>query len=480
MNRDQDNSGAGSARRDGRTTLVVVHDAATGTVELVGAMPGPAGSATAECGNGVTLTVDALDPTLVLALHVEDRTDLLAARTVEELVGPEAVEAVMDVSNVSPVVTVPAARTEAFTAAARLGMFGWHLDMFPLPVDRALTVIEEIVHRADLAAAGLPIDEEISLFDIPDLLSALHRHLTDARDDPDPLPAVIGDGIAVARQYLDSDAADLGVLEQLAADHAARFPAPAATGPAKGPDVAGLLDAFGPTTRREPAFAALGDQRRDSLEWHRRDVVPVGFDRTEDAIVTQVEGTYVRVTTTVDPEALSGGSQAWAVVFEAKTGSLIGFAPGRAGTDPLGQLDGDALATTWTAVLTLPPDTKLNDIYVAIRTDPRLPGEDEIGRALGQPKRNAIRAKIYADATDSSDVRALETACKLLKDAIEGFVRIADRYRSTDHDRSNEAFTSAQRCKQDHDELLAALTADRGGRPAVELALEPGLRQRLE
>jgi hypothetical protein len=432
----------------GATTLVAIGDKGRESARLIGGDAGAAGVAEVDCGNGVALMIDALDLTTIIEIEVSDRTDLLAISTVQELAGTDAAIAVMDLEAEPVAVTIPADRTAAFRAAARNASSNWTREVFSPVEDPELALIGEVVQRAALADAGIPIDGEIGRLDVPDLLDALRRFVGAAPLSGAELPSEIATGLAVAHQYLPADDPDLRFVEQLVSGRTTPTPEPLGA-PATTGTLRRLLGRLTPVARPGPAFAP-GDERTDSLEWHL-DVVPPGFALVEDGISTRAEGSYVRITTPLEPEADVKDGKAWAVVFDAKTGALVTFAPGRAGTDPLGLVPDHELTNRWTSVLTLPPGTSLPEVYVAIRDDPRQPGADTFERELGRPRRFAMTARELRNRADAGEPLDAESANRSLERAVEGFTRIADRYRTIDPDRANEAAALADQCQHELD-----------------------------
>lgn len=459
-----------TSRGDGTTFLVAHTNPDSGVLLLVGAAVSPAGVSTADCGNGVTVGFDGVVTGLVIEISVLDPEDLLALRTLEVLLGADAIDALTETAP-GQRVPIAVARSEALSAAADLAEFERQADLFrsAAMLDPDAELIERVVRRARLCDAGLPVDAEIEAFELRDLIAALHRTLS-ATSLASP---IVSEGVDVVRAFVGAEAADVRTLESL-------LDAAQPTAEAGWP---GPVDLVEDALADRLVFASdevdHGDGaadlfRRDTVEWHLRPGigVPEGFDETEDAITTTVEGTYVRVTVGLKSgAALPDGATAWAVVFDATTGDVVAFAPGRAEQDPLGRLA--EMAGKWTSVMTLPDGIGPTDVYVGIRTDPRQSGEPPLVRDFGRATRLVSIARGLSPATTD---KAIQKAT-LFKHATEDFLKISD---SAKADGSTSLSERALECARSSAADLATIISDLEATVSTrDLRLDTHIAQRL-
>lgn len=438
-------TGQSTDRGTGQTTLQVLPGPdGTGDLLLAGTESATAGALGVDCGAGITLVVDAWDPTAIIALHLATPTDPAATVAAARLLGITD-ETVVGIAR-SREVEIPADRSPAYRAAALLARR--RAEPVAFAVDPDAGAIAEASGVLRLATHGLPVDADGAQRELIGVL----RHALTPPAGPATVPAaVLGNALDLLAGPLDGTP-DLQALQQLFA----AWVGEQVDQPDPSPSAA-LLDvpAEAPRQQRALAFAAGGTRRTDTLEWHLGEaIVPSGLSSAEGAIVTTLHVTWVRIC--VEAIRTAGAwpvdeDKAWAVVFDLH-GQVIAFAPGHRGASlPGGPIGDDA----WGTVLTLPPDLDLDAIYIGIRRDPTRAGESLLDRALGRSRRDAMRAALlynrYRD--DPDDHEALLRTCRYLHAAIDRLVETADRI----PDARQRALDSARQCldqlRQAHGEL---------------------------
>ncbi|AKL74091.1 hypothetical protein IMCC26256_111822 [Actinobacteria bacterium IMCC26256] len=413
--------------------MVLVVDERTGSRGLVESDPGRLAVFSVHCGHGVTVAFDIHQETPV-RVDVEEPADLLALRTVEELIGWPATKVIAEGSP-GDLAEIPSP-TPALSAALGLAWFE-RFSTIPSMLDPDLYAIEHFVRFDALAEAGAPVDGIVERFMLRDAIRALASFLRSDRASSG-VPQVLDDAIEAVARYVGTDAPDVVALKGMVRSaREATF--------RNGGEVISGESYIGEDKARKLVFAAASDDERvDTLEVHLGHYSPF-FGFGEEDIRTRRDDNVVRVWVLVQPGVLLPESPETAapyhahmtqwtvVIFDANDRSVLASGPGMLFQDPLGLLTPDECKGNLIAVLEFPETTSLRDVYVAVRpSDDIGVGETPDERALAVGRRWAWRAAWYRQL-HAAEVREQPayTGAKMLRNAKDAYLNAASSFEQT-------------------------------------------------